>query len=414
MSKKFKNPFISLKYKNFRYYWFGMNISLIGSWMQSIAQPWLALTITDDPFLVSIVAVAQFLPTLILSLFSGVLVDKVNTKYILFISQIGLMLVAIGFSIMTILDKALYINILMLATANGIFSCIDAPARHSFVYELVDDDDYIQNAVALNSMAFNVARVLGPGLAGMVMMSFGVKYCFIFNAISFAAIIVSLFFIKPNRKISKQENKGNVLLSIKDGFNYVKNQKIISHNLFITLIITMFIPHYNITISALSKFILDGGEQTFGYLMSFLGIGSFFGAFFIAMYGKLSLRLINIIPFITAFSLFCIGIWQNFWVVALFLSLTGFCFVITAASINSTIQLNTKNEFRGRVMSIYSLFFQGSVPFGAIFTGYFTNKFGANIGLFVCAISAIVCLLVLMFYSKYDKNKPILKSIFFK
>lgn len=404
MSKKFKNPFASLKFKNFKLYWFGMNISLIGSWMQSIAQPWLALLITNDPFLVSIVAVAQFLPSLLLTLFSGVLVDKFDTKIILIISQIGLMLLATIFSIVTTLDIVTYPTIVVLAFLNGIFTSIDAPARQSFVYELVDDNTYIQNAVALNSMAFNVARILGPALAGIVMATLGVKYCFIFNAISFGAIITSLIFIKPNRKISKHENSSSVFMSIRDGLLYIKSKKILLHNLLIILIVATFLPHYNVTISALSKFNLEGGEKTFGYLMSFLGIGSFLGAFFIASLGKLNLRFINIIPFISAISLFCIGIWENFWTCALFLALTGFCFVITASSINSIMQLHTKNEFRGRVMSMYTLFFQGSIPFGAIFTGYITNKFGANIGLFVCAISAIVFLLFLICYTNLKQK----------
>lgn len=321
------------------------------------------------------------------------------------------MLVAISFSVMTILDKVLYINILLLSFLNGIFSSIDAPARHSLVYELVDDNAYIQNAVALNSMSFNVARIIGPALAGIVMATFGVKYCFILNAMSFGAIIWSLFLIKPNRLYSKQKTSNNILSSIKDGLCYIKSKKILLNNLLIILIIATFLPHYYVTISALSKFNLSGGEKTFGYLMSFLGIGSFLGALFIAMLGKLNLKFINIMPFILSIALFCIGIWQNFWICSVFLGLTGFCFVITTASINSTMQLHTKNEFRGRVMSMYSLFFQGSIPFGAAFAGYFTNKFGANIGLFVCSLSAIVCLLALNLYTKFKANK-VKKSYF--
>lgn len=389
-------PLASFKFKNFKIYWIGMNLSLIGSWMQSIAQPWLALSITNDAFLVSLVAVAQFLPPLFLTLISGALVDKFDTKKLLFISQSGLMLVAVLFTIIMLFFEISYLMILMLSFMNGFFLSIDAPTRQSFVYEIIDDDKFIPNAVALNSMSFNVARVLGPGLAGLVIASLGIEYCFLINSISFAAIILSLFFIKNRRILEKNKKQANILYSIKNGLIYAKNNHIISSLLYLLLIMALFLPHYNVTMSAFAKFGLNGDEKTFGYLMSFLGIGSFLGALFIASFGRLSLQMTFLTPLLSALFLIFTALGLNFYLSAISLLVTGFFFVITTSSINSTIQLNTKNEFRGRVMSIYSLFFQGSIPFGAIYSGFLVDVFKPRLGILMCGLSAIICIILLV------------------
>ncbi|WP_304342159.1 MFS transporter [Campylobacter ureolyticus] len=392
-------PLASFKFKNFKIYWIGMNVSLIGSWMQSIAQPWLALSITNNALLVSLVAVAQFLPPLFLTLISGALVDKFDTRKLLFISQTGLMIVAILFTLMMTMFEISFLMIMVLSFLNGIFLSIDAPARQSFVYETIEDDKFIPNAVALNSMSFNVARILGPGLAGLVIASFGIEYCFLINSVSFAAIIVSLFFIKNRRILSKNRSK-NMLYSIRDGLIYAKNNHIISSMLYLLLIMALFLPHYNVTISALAKFELNGNEKTFGYLMSFLGIGSFLGALFIASFGKLNFKMIFAAPILASVFLILTGFSSNFYISGLFLLMTGFFFVVASSSINSTIQLKTKNEYRGRVMSIYSLFFQGSIPFGAIYSGALVDSFKPRCGILMCALSAIICIILLVRFKK--------------
>lgn len=405
MKKKFINPFISFKFKNFKIYWIGMNISLIGSWMQSIAQPWLALSITNDAFLVSLVAVAQFLPPLFLTLISGALIDKFNTKKLLFISQTGFMLTAFGFTFMMIFFTPSYVMILLLAFINGIFFSIDVPTRQTFIYELIDDDKFIPNAVALNSMSFNVARILGPAAAGIVIATLGIMYCFLINALTFLAIMISLFFIKNTKKIIKTKTEKNMLYSIKNGIIYAKNNYTVALCLFVLLIIALFLPHYNIAISAFAKFSLGGGEKTFGYLMSFLGVGAFLGALYIATFGKLSLKKILIAPFLSSLSYILAGILKEFYLSGIFLGISGFFFVVTLSSLNSTIQLNTKNEYRGRVMSIYSLFFQGSIPFGALFTGYFADKLNPVLGMVICALSCMICLgLLIILFKKREKG----------
>ena len=191
-----KNPFLSLKYRNFRIYWVGMNVSLIGSWMQTIALPWLTLTITGDPFKVSLVAVSQFIPPLFLTLFYGALLDKFNKKLLLSIAQIGMASVAALFTIMVFSGQENFNLILILSLIHGIFMSFDAPSRQSMIYDLIDNKCDLPNAIALNSMSFNVARILGPSIAGFIMAVFGVGWCFLINAISFFAVLISLKFIK--------------------------------------------------------------------------------------------------------------------------------------------------------------------------------------------------------------------------
>lgn len=383
-----------------------MNLSLIGSWIQTIALPWLTLNLTNDAFKVSLVAVAQFFPPLILTLFSGALLDRFDKKLLLTLSQYGMMLIAIAFTIMVFSAREDFELILIFSFLHGIFTSIDAPARHSLVYDLIDDRDNLANAIALNSMSFNAARILGPSVAGVVMAILGVGYCFLINAISFFAIIFSLKFVKINASNSQNNGKNSSLFdSIKKGLFYVKSKKILIEMLLILLIIATFIPNYSVTISAYAKFVLGGGERTFGYLMSSLGIGAFVGAFFIAARGKMSVKFIYITAIFTSILLMLMSVASSVYMLAFVLVITGFGFVVTTASTNSTIQLATQNEFRGRVMSIYALIFQGSTPFGAIFSGFFTDKFGARFGLFISGFVAFllfICLIRFIYRNKKD------------
>ncbi|WP_025803202.1 MFS transporter [Campylobacter corcagiensis] len=382
-----------------------MNLSLIGSWMQAIAVPWLTLNITNNPFLVSLVAAFQFLPPLFLSVFAGALVDKFEIKKILILTQTLMMIVALMFSLMMFFNIENFYLILFLSFLNGVSSSLDAPARQSFVYELVEKDELISNAVALNSMSFNVARVIGPAIAGVVIAKFGLIWCFLGNAISFFAIIISLFFISIKKDRVKPKIDQKFLYSVINGLKYVKNSPVLRFCLLILLCSCLFLPHYSITVSAYAKYGLMGNEKTFGYLMSFLGVGAFLGALFIASYGKVSIKTLVFIPFIASLGLSLVGISGNFYLSGVFLALTGASFVITNASINSILQLNTKSEYRGRVMSIYALCFSGSVPFGALFSGWAVSAFTPKIGFIICAISAVVSTaIVILFFRCKDEN----------
>lgn len=372
--------------------------------MQNIAQPWLALIITNNAALVGLVAAIQFLPILIFSLFSGSIVDRLNKKMILYVTQSGLCVVSLLFALSVIFEFATFEIILALAFLTGLFWALDSPCRHSFLYELVDDKSLVPNAVALNSMSVSVSRILGPSLAGIIMAKFGIAMCFLFNTFSFIAIFVSLFFVNPT-PTKLDETKQSLIKSVFDGILYIKKHDLLLTPLVILLIIGAFIPNYSVMVSALVKFNLLGEEKDFAYLMALLGVGAFFGALCVALSSKPSYKIIQIVPFVSAFSLFCIGFCDSFWSVGVFLVGTAFSFLICLSTINSILQLNSKDEFRGRVMSIFTLFFLGSTPFGAAIAGFLAKTCGADKAFIICAVITQILLVIWWGFKAFAKRR---------
>jgi MFS family permease len=240
LSHNLNNPFIALRHKNFRYYWICMCISLIGTWMQNIAQPWLAYSLTKSPFLLSLVGALQFTPMLLFSLFAGVLIDKFSKKKILLVTQSASLLITLALAILVWIGHVQYWHILVAATALGFVNTLDMPTRQSFVIELVGKDD-LMNAIALNSSVFNLARIVGPALAGVVMAFAGIAACFYANSISFAAVIVVLLFIKPLAMRTNQKNDYKILVDIKDGIKYIYEERILFDTLLTTAIVVLLL-----------------------------------------------------------------------------------------------------------------------------------------------------------------------------
>lgn len=399
MKNAFSNTFIALKNRNFLIYWIGLSISQSGTWMQNIAQPWLALMITNSPTLVGLTAAAQFVPIMLFSLFSGVIVDKMDKKRILYFTQGGQCVVSVLFAFSVFFDFASYALVLSLALLTGIFNCLDSPTRHSFIPELIGERKLVANAIALNSMSVSVSRIIGPSLAGLIMASFGIGACFLANSISFIAIFVSLLFIRT-QKSKAGSNKESMLKAIKSALGYIKSHDILLTPLLILLIFATLVPNYSVSISALVKESLGGVDKDFGYLMGMLGVGALLGAFVSASQRKQSLKTMYYAPFVCAFCLAMVGVVADFWWVGLWLVLTAFSFIMSLNAINACLQTHSLSFYRGRVMSVYSLFFLGSTPIGAMIAGLSASYFGAQMALFICAGLTWV-LLILLFVIKY-------------
>jgi MFS family permease len=402
VKNKFNNPFIALKHNNFRYYWIGMCVSLIGTWMQNIAQPWLAYTLTNSPFLLSLIGIAQFTPMLIFALFAGVFVDKFSKKKILLFTQSASLVITLILAILVWTGKIQYWHILLMSTFLGIVNTVDMPARQSMVIELVGRED-LMNAIALNSMVFNLARIIGPALAGIVMGYAGVAVCFFANAISFGAVVISLFFINLHPVETKPKAKeSNVLGEIKDGLRYIYHKKVLLYTLFVMSIVGTFVPNFNVLVPVFAKEILKENEAGFGILMSFMGFGSFLGAMFIATLSKSGPKkfIIYIVPVIVGALLIATGYTNIYLLTGIFLAITGFFFITFTSSANSTLQLNSRNEYRGRVMSVYTLVFAGSTPFGNLYAGLFAEHFNARIGFAACGGIIIVLMIPLLVYKR--------------
>jgi MFS family permease len=382
---KFNNPFSALRHKNFRYYWSCMCISLIGTWMQNIAQPWLAYSLTGSPFLLSLVGALQFTPMLLFSLFAGVVVDRFPKKNILFFTQSASLLITFILATLVWSGYVRYWHILVSATALGVVNTLDMPTRQTFIIELVGKED-LMNAIALNSSVFNMARVLGPALAGIIMGTMGIASCFYINSFSFAAVLVGLFFIYPMNVPSIKEKNEGILSDIKDGLRYIAGHENLLKTIQMVAIVGVFGTNFNVLVPVFAKVILGQQETGFGFLMSFVGLGSFTGAMFIATMSKSGPQkfVLNIVPLFLAGLLVLTGLTNAFILTGLGLAASGLCFVAFISSANSSLQLNAADEYRGRVISLYTLVFGGSVPIGSLYSGIIVDYFGPRAGFIVC------------------------------
>ncbi|PRR83721.1 putative multidrug-efflux transporter [Clostridium vincentii] len=378
-----------------------MWVSLIGTWMQNIAQPWLAYTLTDSPFLLSLIGILQFTPLLIFSLFAGVILDKFSKRKILLVTQSASLIITLMLAILVWQGTIQYWHILIMSLMLGIVNSIDMPTRQAMVIELVGKED-LMNAIALNSMVFNIARIIGPALAGIVMGYAGMAICFFANSISFGAVVISLFFIKLKPVERKPKNDTNIIEEIKDGLKYIYHKDILLYTILVMAIVGTFAPNFNVLVPVFAEQILNQNEAGFGILMSFMGIGAFLGSMFIATSSKSGPKkfIIFIVPLIVGFFLIIIGFTNIFLVTGIFLAITGFFFIAFSSSANSTLQLNSSNEYRGRVMSVYTLVFAGSTPFGNLYAGLITEGFDARIGFAACGAIIIFLMIPLFIYKK--------------
>lgn len=407
--KQFNNPFMAMKHKNFRYYWIGMCVSVIGTWMQNIAQPWLAYTLTSSPFLLSLVGALQFTPVLLFSLFAGVIIDKIPKKSLLIITQSSSMIITLVLSILVKSGHIQYWHILVMSTLLGIVNALDMPTRQAFIIELVKKED-LMNAIALNSTLFNLARIIGPALAGIVMGQLGIFYCFLINSISYAAVLISLIFIKPDAVEMENQPKENVLKDIGEGLRYILNHKQILYCILLVGIIGTFAMNFTVLVPVFADKILKQSETGYGFLMSFMGIGSFMGAFIVAAMSKKGPKrfFIEIAPYIVAVFMVFAGMSRAYGFTAICLAIAGFSCVGLNSTANTTVQLKTKDKLRGRVMSVYTMVFAGTTPIGNLLSGALANNFGADVAFIICGIIVFVCALLLVLFKKFYRNDKII------
>ena len=405
------NPFLPLRHSNFRYYWIGMCISLIGTWMQNVAQPWLAYKLTGSAFLLGLVGALQFMPILLFSLFAGVLVDKISKKKILFFTQSASLVVTLILAILDLSGHIQFWHILVLATALGFVNTLDMPARQSFVIQLVGKED-LMNAIALNSAVFNTARIVGPAIAGVVMGYYGTGMCFLINSISFAAVVISLFFIHPLpvqavRQTANRRLLEDILVDIKDGLRYIYQRRILLDATLLMTIIGTFAMNNNVLIPVFSEVVLKQNAMGMGILFSFSGIGALIGAMLVAVTSKSGPNKLVIYAVPTVIGIFLIlnSFTTNFLLAGVYIAVTGLFFNLFSSTINSTMQLNTGNEYRGRVMSVYTLVFSGSTPIGNLYAGLADDYIGARFGFAACGVIVLILLIPMYLYKLRSRNR---------
>lgn len=394
------NPFLSLKHKNYRYYFFGMCISTIGTWMQNTAQPWLAYSLTKSALLLSVVSALQFLPALLFSLFAGVLIDRLPKKRMLIITQSLSLVITFALWLLVHSGGIQYWHLLVTSSLLGLVNTLDMPLRQSFVVEMVGHDD-LMNAIALNSLTFNVARMIGPSIAGIIMGAFGVSSCFLINSLSFLAVLISLFFIHPIACETVQEkDEQGVFACIGEGLKYIfHNETLFTTMLFMT-VVSIFALNYGVTIPVFATQVLGLAETGYGFLMSALGAGALTGALFVAALSKSGPRrfILFFLPALTGLILILIGNTNSFLTTGISLAVGGFLFVTYLSTANSNLQIHTVDRYRGRVMSVYSLIVAGSSPIGNLFVGAMDNWFGARMGFIASGIAVMVFIVPIFVY----------------
>ncbi len=409
----FRQIFRAFQYRNYRYYYIGQGISLIGTWMQRVAMSWLVYRLTNSPFILGAVGFSSEIPIFLISPFAGVLLDRWNRRTVLIITQILAMLQAF---ILTALVFAHYIkvwHIISLSVFMGIINAFDMPGRQSFIVEIVEKKDDLGNAIALNSSMFNLARLIGPSLAGMLIASVGEGVCFLLNGISYLSAIYALYLIKVKAK-TKEPIAQNVLNELKQGLSYVYNFLPIRSILLLLIIISFFAFPYLILMPVIAREILKGAANTLGFLMAGAGIGALIGALILAA-RKTVRGLGRLIPI--ACSIFGLGLialsFSRIFILSFFiLIITGCGMMIFMASCNTVVQTIVEDNKRGRVMSLYTMAFMGTMPFGSLLAGSIANKIGASYTITISGIISIIAALI--FIRQMPKIRAIIHPIYKK
>lgn len=382
--------FLALKEKNFRYFLAGQSVSLIGTWMQRTAQQWLVYSLTRSAFLLGILGVCQFAPMMFLSLPAGVFVDRYPKKRILLITQIVSMLQAFIIALFVFTGAVKYWHIFILASVLGLSNTFDMPTRQSFFIELVGRNN-VKNAIGLNSTIVNIARIAGPALAGIIMADFGIAFCFLLNAISFLAVIYSLLKIRSYASNIRAKQQ-KIFMEVKNGLKYIRNQKQVYYAILAMLIIGTFAMNTNVLIPVYAADVLNQGARGFSFLLSAMGAGALTGSLYFAARSQSRLKgnAIAVYSAVSAMSLVAAGFTRNYFILLLILAVTGFFNMLLMGTINSTVQLNTDDEYRGRAMSVYALVFAGTTPAGNFLTGSVTHQFGPSAGFIFCGVVSIL------------------------
>ena len=407
------NIFRSLKYKNFRLFFSGQSISLIGTWIQRIATPWLVYHVSGSSLLLGAVAFAGQIPTFIIAPFAGVMTDRWNRYYILVGTQVAAMIQALLLAFLFYTGTIQIWHIVVLNMLLGVINAFDLPSRQSFMIEMVDNKNDLANAIALNSSMVNGARLLGPSIAGMLIAFRGEGMCFLINGLSYIFVISSLLLMKVTpRKLPLKNQK--VINELKEGFNYAFKYLPIRYIILLLALVSLMGMSYTVLMPVYAQEILHGGSHTFGFLMGASGLGAFTGALFLASRSNVK-DLIKFIPLAAAIfgiGLICFSLSRWFILSMVLMVVVGLGMMLQMATSNTLLQTIVEDNKRGRVMSIYAMAFVGTAPFGSFLAGSLAQKIGSPATMMIGGISCIIGSLI--FTLKFSRFKRAIQPVFEK
>jgi MFS family permease len=397
--------FSALAIRNYRLFWIGQLISLTGSWMQRTAQDWLVIQLTHSPFALGLVTVCQFLPVTLLSLVGGVITDRWPKRRLLLVTQSASLLQAVIFTGLVATGTIEIWHVYILAAVQGLINALDNPTRQAFVPELVGRA-HLVNAIALNSMLFNGARVMGPAVAGLLIAQFGIAPALGLNAVSFLAVIAGLLLMDGDTLAGAvQMSRGPVGRRLLDGLRYVGHTPPILLVMLLMAAIGTFGYNFSVVLPLVAGFLLKTDAAGFGGLSAFVGLGSLIAALITAYARHVGRR--RLVASAALFSLILGGVAlsTHFALTALLLMALGCAGVVFTTSANTLLQLTVPNELRGRVMSLYILLFAGTTPIGGFLIGTLSSSLGAVWALLICAALCLVGVAGALLYDRRTRAR---------
>jgi predicted MFS family arabinose efflux permease len=401
LSAQLLSAFPAFESQNFRRYFPGQVISMIGTWIQMVAQGWLVLEITGSAFDVGLAAAASTLPTLFLSLFGGVVVDRYPRRSILLWTQSAAMLLAFVLGMFAMTGTVTIWIILLLSFLLGCVNALNVPALQAFLSEIVERE-HLPSAIAMNSAIYNVSRVIGPAIAGFLISATGTGTAFMVNGVSFFAVILSLLSMKNLQKKSVAKSSQNPLQAIREGLHYSWKHPLIRTSIFFIAVISIFAWSYVTMLPVIAKRTFGMDASGMGYLYGVSGFGSVVGTILVSIYSRKIDRLVFIAggSILFALALFGFTFTTHLPAALFFLFVSGFGLVSAVSTLSATIQSTVDDRFRGRVMSLYMMIFMGFMPIGNLEIGYLSEHFGTGIAIRIGCLVTIAAAVALIFTSR--------------
>ena len=401
----------ALQHRNYRLFFGGQIVSLVGTWMTQIAMTWLVWRLTESPLQLGLVGFSGQIPAFILGPIAGVIVDRLPRHRLLVITQAAAMIQSGILAILTLTGAIQVWHILVLMVIQGVINAFDIPARQAFVVEIVENKDDLSNAIALNSSMFNLARLIGPAVGGVLIALVGEGWCFALDSLSYVAVIGALLLMRVKPQVS-QSKRGRALQELREGWAYVVDSAPISSILILMACISLFGMPYGVLMPIVAGKTLGGGPNVLGYLMAASGFGALAGALVLA--ARASIRgLGRNIPFcVAAFGIGLVGFGfsTNLWLSMAILWIMGFAGMIQFASCNTILQTIVEDNKRGRVMSFYTMAFMGVAPFGSLGAGALADNIGVSYTLLIGGIGCVLS--ALWIGSRYTKLRAIVSPIY--
>jgi MFS family permease len=384
--------FHSLRNRNYRLYFLGQIVSLSGTWMQSVAQSWLVLKLTGSAVALGLVTALQFLPMLLAGPWAGVLADRMDKRRLIIGTQTAQAILALVLGVLTVTGLVELWMVYVLAGLLGVATLLDMPARQAFVMEMVGPAD-LTNAVSLNGVIVNASRVVGPAVAGILIATLGIGICFLLNAASFIAVIVSLVLMRPEdlHRAARAERRRGLL---REGLVYAWRVEEIRSSLLLMAVVGALAFNFSVLIPLLARFTFDGGAQVYGVLFSLMGLGAVVGGLAVAGRNRATPLLLGGAAATLGASLAVAALAPTLPVEMVAMIPVGMASTAFIATSNALLQLRSRPEMRGRVMALFSMVFLGTTPIGGLLIGWVAEAWGPRAGLWVGAVAAATAGLV--------------------